>query len=177
MDGVIFPKTFAVVKGIVTVDPAMMIVVLNQVISSVHSLMDFLKILKTAWNTGNVTLILHNIILVTKPVDSNWCFVSRMCNVIGKIELTVEIDLFAMKMMSIAMLNQNTQLLRQQSVKEFLAITETDSTQKVVVHNVFAGVLEDFITKHAAHPGYFSTLQSNNAIILVKSMVANNFFK
>jgi len=177
MDGVISPKTFAVVRGIVTVDPAMMIVVLNQVISSVHSLMDFLKILKTAWNTGNVTLILHNIILVTKPMDSNCCSVYQMCSVILNQELNVEIDLFAMKMMSIAMLNQNTQLLRQQSVKEFLAITETDSTQKLVVHNVFAGVLEDFITKHAAHPGYFSTLQSNNAIILVKSMVANNFFK
>jgi len=177
MDGVISPKTFAVVRGIVTVDPAMMIVVLNQVISSVHSLMDFLKILKTAWNTGNVTLVLHNIILVTKPMDSNWCFVSRMCNVIGQIELYVEIDQFAMKMMSIATLNQKPQLLDQQSVKEFLAITETDSTQKVVVHNVFADVLEDFITKHAAHLGSFSTQQSNNAIGLVTSMVVNKLFK
>jgi len=177
MDGVISPKTFAVVRGIVTVDPAMMIVVLNQVISSVHSLMDFLKILKTAWNTGNVTLVLHNIILVTKPMDSNCCFVSRMCNVIGQVELNVEIDLFAMKMMSIATLNQNTQLLDQQFAKEFLVITETDFTQKAVVHNVFADVLEDFIMKHVAHLGYFSTLQSNNAISLVTSMVANKLFK
>ena len=41
--------------------------------------------------------------------------------------------------MKIATINQNTQLNHNQSVKEFLAITETDSTQKVVVHNVFAG--------------------------------------
>jgi len=176
MDGVISPPTFAVERGIVTVDPAMMNVV-RAMTSSVHSLMDFLKILKTAWNTGNVTLILHNIILVTKPMDSNWCFVSRMCNVIGQIELYVEIDQFAMKMMSIAILNQKPQLLDQQFAKEFLVITETDSTQKAVVHNVFADVLEDFIMKHVAHLGYFSTLQSNNAISLVTSMVANKLFK
>merc|ERR1712172_209425 len=64
-----------------------------------------------------------------------------------------------------------------QFAKEFLAIMETDSTQKVVVHNVFADVLEDFIMKHVAHLGYFSTLLSTNAIGLVTSMVANKLFK
>ena len=72
MDGVISPKTFAVVRGIVTVDPAMMIAVMNQVISSVQSLLDFLKILKTAWSTGSVTMISHNIILVTHV--STWLY-------------------------------------------------------------------------------------------------------
>ena len=62
-----------------------------------------------------------------------------MCSVIGLIELTVEIDQFAMYMMKIATLNQNTQLNHNQFAKEFLAIMETDSTQKAVVHNVFAG--------------------------------------
>merc|ERR1712021_138546 len=47
MDGVISPPTFAVERGIVTVDLAMMNVV-RAMTSSVHSLMDFLKILKTA---------------------------------------------------------------------------------------------------------------------------------
>ena len=72
MDGVISPKMFAVVRGIVTVDLAMMIVVMNQVISSVHSPVDFSKILKTAWNTGSATMILHNIILVTHV--STWLY-------------------------------------------------------------------------------------------------------
>ena len=71
MDGVISPPTFAVEKGIVTVDPAMMNVV-RAMTSSVHSLMDFLKILKTAWSTGSVTMISHNIILVTHV--STWLY-------------------------------------------------------------------------------------------------------
>jgi len=80
-------------------------------------------------------------------------------------------------MIQIATHNHMWQLLNHQFAKEFLAITETDSTQKAVVHNVFADVLEDFIMKHVAHLGYFSTLQSNNAISLVTSMVANKLFK
>jgi len=176
MDGVISPKTFAVERGIVMVDPAMMNVV-REMILIVQSPMDFSKILKTAWNIGNVTMISHNIILVTHKMDNNCCFVSRMCNVIGLIELTVEIDQFAIYMMKIAFLNQNTLLNHHQFAKEFLAIMETDSTQKAVVHNVFADVLEDFIMKHVAHLDYFSTLQSTNAIGLVTSMVANKLFK
>ena len=129
-----------------------------------------------------------------------------MCSVIGLIELTVEIDQFAIYMIKIALINQNTLLYHKQFAKEFLAIMETDSTQKAVVHNVFAGkeilgamfcllavliylfgevlqkslfvdVLEDFIMKHVAHLDYFSTLQSTNAIGLVTSMVANKLFK
>jgi len=176
MDGVISPKTFAVERGIVMVDPAMTNVV-REMILIVQSPMDFSKILKTAWNIGNVTMISHNIILVTHKMDNNCCFVSRMCNVIGLIELTVEIDQFAIYMIKIALINQNTLLYHNQFAKEFLAIMETDSTQKAVVHNVFADVLEDFITKHVAHLGYFSTLQSTNAIGLVTSMVANKLFK
>ena len=47
MDGVISPPTFAVERGIVTVDPAMMNVV-RAMTSIVHRPMDFSKILKTA---------------------------------------------------------------------------------------------------------------------------------
>lgn len=122
-------------------------------------------------------MISHNIILVTHKMDNNCCFVSRMCSVIGLIELTVEIDQFAIYMIKIALINQNTLLYHKQFAKEFLAIMETDSTQKAVVHNVFADVLEDFIMKHVAHLDYFSTLQSTNAIGLVTSMVANKLFK
>ena len=65
-----------------------------------------------------------------------------MCSAIGLIELTVEIDQFAIYMMKIATLNQNTLHHHHQFAKEFLAIMETDSTQKAVVHNVFAGKVE-----------------------------------
>ena len=41
--------------------------------------------------------------------------------------------------MKIAMINHNILLNHHQFAKEFLAIMETDSTQKAVVHNVFAG--------------------------------------
>ena len=58
---------------------------------------------------------------------------------IGLIELNVEIDQFAIYMIKIALINQNTLLYHKQFAKEFLAIMETDSTQKAVVHNVFAG--------------------------------------
>ena len=75
-------------------------------------------------------------------MDNNCCFVSRMCSAIGLIELTVEIDQFAIYMMKIATLNQNTLHHHHQFAKEFLAIMETDSTQKAVVHNVFAGKVE-----------------------------------
>merc|ERR1712037_432154 len=90
---------------------------------------------------------------------------------------TVEIDQFAIYMMKIAFLNQNTLLNHHQFAKEFLAIMETDSTQKAVVHNVFADVSEEIIMKHVAHLDYFSTLKSTNAIGLVTSMVANKLFK
>ena len=87
-------------------------------------------------NDPNTVTIIFSII---QKMDNNCCFVSRMCNVIGLIELTVEIDQFAIYMMKIAFLNQNTLLNHHQFAKEFLAIMETDSTQKAVVHNVFAG--------------------------------------
>jgi hypothetical protein len=74
-----------------------------------------------------------------QKMDNNCCFVSLMCSVIGLIELTVEIDQFAIYMIKIALINQNTLLYHKQFAKEFLAIMETDSTQKAVVHNVFAG--------------------------------------
>jgi hypothetical protein len=176
MDGVISPPTFAVEREIVMVGPAMMNVVLVMILI-VQSPMDFLKILKTAWNTGSVTMISHSIILVTHKMDNNCCFVFRMCRVIGLIELNVEIDQFAMYTMKIALINQNTLLNHNQFAKEFLVIMEMDSTQRAVVHNVFADVLEDFIMKHVAHLGYFSTQQSNNAIGLVTSMVAIKMFK
>ena len=44
--------------------------------------------------------------------------------------------------MEIAMINHNILLNHHQFAKEFLAIMETDSTQKAVVHNVFAGKVE-----------------------------------
>ena len=44
--------------------------------------------------------------------------------------------------MKIALINQNTLLYHHQFAKEFLAIMETDSTQKAAVHNVFAGKVE-----------------------------------
>ena len=44
--------------------------------------------------------------------------------------------------MKIAMINHNILLNHHQFAKEFLAIMETDSTQKAVVHNVFAGKVE-----------------------------------
>ena len=58
---------------------------------------------------------------------------------IGLIELNVEIDQFAMYTMKIALINQNTLLNHNQFAKEFLVIMEMDSTQRAVVHNVFAG--------------------------------------
>ena len=87
-------------------------------------------------NYPNTVTIIFSFI---QKMDNNCCFVSRMCSAIGLIELTVEIDQFAIYMMKIATLNQNTLHHHHQFAKEFLAIMETDSTQKAVVHNVFAG--------------------------------------
>ena len=68
----------------------------------------------------------------------NYCTVPLTFNVIGLSELNADQDLPAMKMMTTVM-KIILLLPNQLFAKEFLVITEMDSTQKAVVLNVFAG--------------------------------------